>query len=72
MSKLILFFFFLSPIIAFSQSSNEIKFDELFTKLDTMPNYNGGEEELIQFFNTNSSLILLKKSKKGEWFQSIL
>lgn len=65
MSKLILFFFFLSPIIAFSQSSNEIKFDELFTKLDTMPNYNGGEEELIQFFNTNSSLNFTKEKQKG-------
>jgi len=48
-----------------SQSTEEIQFDEVFTQLDTMPTYDGGEEVLLQFFNTNSTLIFSKEKQKG-------
>jgi hypothetical protein len=48
-----------------SQSTEEIKFDELFTQLDTMPTYIGGEEALLQFFNENSSMNFIKEKKYG-------
>lgn len=65
MNKLIITLFLIVPLIGLSQSSEEFKFDELFTQLDTMPNYNGGEEALLQFFNTNSTLRFTKEKQKG-------
>lgn len=65
MNKLIITLFLLIPFIVVSQSNEEIQFDELFTQLDTMPSYNGGEEVLLQFFNTNSTLIFTKEKQKG-------
>ena len=65
MKKLIITLFLITPLVGFSQSSEEIKFDELFTQLDTMPTYVGGEEALLQFLNENSSMNFIKEKKYG-------
>jgi hypothetical protein len=61
MNKLIITLFLIVPLVGLSQSSEELKFDELFTQLDTMPTYVDGEEALLQFFNENSSMKFIKK-----------
>lgn len=65
MNKLIITLFLIVPLVGLSQSSEEFKFDELFTQLDTMPTYVGGEEALLQFFNENSSMKFIKEKKYG-------
>ncbi|HRN41937.1 MAG TPA: hypothetical protein PK649_07685 [Vicingus sp.] len=65
MNKLIITLFLIVPLVGLSQSSEELKFDELFTQLDTMPTYVDGEEALLQFFNENSSMKFIKKKKYG-------
>ena len=64
---LILILGFLVPVIGYSQYN---EYDELFTELDTMPSYKGGEDKLIEFFSLNSTHTY-SKERNHEGFVSL-
>ena len=51
------------PIIGYTQNTKDFQYEELFTEVDTMPYYTGGELELLKFFNNNSDYKFIKKTK---------
>ncbi len=70
MKRVSIIFCFLFPLIGFSQDCSDLQFQELFTEIDTMPSYPGGEAKMLSFFSSNSNFKFIKNRSK-ERFTSL-
>lgn len=65
MRKVILILAVFLPLVSFSQEEIDFSKQELFTSIDSMPYYKGGEEAMLKFINKNSSLQFVEERTKN-------